>query len=142
MIAYGIEVLPIIRELQDAHHCIIQPWYADYEGAGVSFDNLMAHLKDLHGKRPLQCYFLELTKSILVGSTRIVDRYEDFLCGMKLDVVTRSHYFDGFIGNWDAKGTWLEDNVQGWAESVRTLSVVACKHLQTAYSGLHNSLQH
>ena len=29
MIAYGIEVLPLIRELWDAHPCVTQPWYAD-----------------------------------------------------------------------------------------------------------------
>ena len=33
-IKYGIEVLPLIRELGEAHPCITQPWYADDAGAG------------------------------------------------------------------------------------------------------------
>ena len=31
-------------------------------------------------------------------------------------------------------------NIEGWAESVKTLAGVARKHLQSAYSGLQNSL--
>ena len=34
MIAYGIGVLPLIRELQDAHPCVTQTWYADDARAG------------------------------------------------------------------------------------------------------------
>ena len=29
MIAYGIVVLPLIRDLRRAHPCVMQPWYAD-----------------------------------------------------------------------------------------------------------------
>ena len=29
IIAYGIGVLPVIRELQGAHHRVTHPWYAD-----------------------------------------------------------------------------------------------------------------
>ena len=32
MITYDIGVLPLIRELQDAHTCITQPWYDDDAG--------------------------------------------------------------------------------------------------------------
>ena len=28
IIAYGIGVLPLIREIQDSHPCVSQPWYA------------------------------------------------------------------------------------------------------------------
>ena len=34
MIEYGIRVLPLIRELWDAHPQVTQPWYADDAGAG------------------------------------------------------------------------------------------------------------
>ena len=33
MIAYGIGVLPLIRELREAHPRVTQPWYADDAGA-------------------------------------------------------------------------------------------------------------
>ena len=34
MIAYGIGVLPLIRELRNDHPRVTQPWYADDTGAG------------------------------------------------------------------------------------------------------------
>ena len=34
MIVYGIGILPLIRELQDAHPQVTQPWYADDARAG------------------------------------------------------------------------------------------------------------
>ena len=47
MIAYGIWVLPLIRNLQDTHPRVTQPWYADDAGAGGSFGNLISHFKDI-----------------------------------------------------------------------------------------------
>ena len=61
---------------------------------------------------------------------------------MGITVVTGSHYLGGFIGDMGTKNTWLADKVQGWAESVKTLSGVACNHPQSAYAGLQKSLQH
>ena len=43
MIAYGIGVLHLIRELQDSHLRVTQPWYADYAGAGGKFGNILEH---------------------------------------------------------------------------------------------------
>ena len=36
MIAYGIGVLPLIRDLRRSHTRVTQPWYADDAGAGGS----------------------------------------------------------------------------------------------------------
>ena len=40
MISYGIGVLPLIRELRNAHPLVIQPWYADDVGAGGTFHQI------------------------------------------------------------------------------------------------------
>ena len=37
--------------------------------------------------------------------------------------------------------SWIKEKVEGWAESVRTLAGVACKHPQSAYVGLQKALQ-
>ena len=36
MIAYGIGVLPLIRDLRRAHPHFMQPWYADDGGGGTT----------------------------------------------------------------------------------------------------------
>ena len=66
MIAYGIGVLPLIRELREAHPRVTQPWYADDTGAGGTFTEVQAHFQDLQVRGPARGYYPELTKSILV----------------------------------------------------------------------------
>ena len=60
---------------------------------------------------------------------------------MGIQVVTRSQYLGGFVWERAAEVRWIHQNVEGWAESVRTLAGVACKHLQSTYAGLQKSLQ-
>ena len=44
------------------------------------------------------------------------------------------------MGEREADAIWIKKKVEGWAESVRTLSGVYLKHLQCAYAGLQKSL--
>ena len=48
--------------------------------------------------------------------------------GMGVRVLTGSRYLGGFICDRDAETTWLDEKVQGWAESLRTLLGVTRKH--------------
>ena len=66
MIAYVIGVLPLIRELRDAHPRATQTWYADDAGAGGTFHQAQAHFLDLQSRGPARVYYLEQIKSILV----------------------------------------------------------------------------
>ena len=52
MIAYGIWVLPLIRDLRRAHPRVTQPWYADDAGAGGKFEDVMSHFRDLQLRGP------------------------------------------------------------------------------------------
>ena len=55
--------------------------------------------------------------------------------------MTGRRYLGGFVGDGAAEKSWMDEKVDVWAESVRTLAGVACKHLQSAYDGLKKSLQ-
>ena len=46
MIIYGIGVLPLIRELREAHPRVTHPWYPDDAGAGGTFAKVQAHFQD------------------------------------------------------------------------------------------------
>ena len=73
MIAYDIGVLPLIRELRNAHPRVTHPWYADDTGAGGTFQQIMELFRDLQARGPARGYYPEPTKSILVvapGSSR------------------------------------------------------------------------
>ena len=66
MIAYGIGVLPIIRELRNTHPRVTQPWYTDDAGVEGTFQQILEHFWDLQARVPARGYYPEPTKSILV----------------------------------------------------------------------------
>ena len=88
MIAYGIGVLPLIRDLRRYHPHVTQPWYANDVGVGGKFGDVMAHFRDLQPRGTDQGYFPEPTKSILVVAKRNVPRTKEYFRGMGVQVVT------------------------------------------------------
>ena len=141
MIAYGIGVLPLIRELWEAHPRVTQPRYADDAGTGGKFEHILDHFNDMQARGPSRGYFPEPTKSILVVDPRNLPRVENFFHGMGVKIVTGSRYLGGFVRYIVAEDIWLAEKVQGWADSVKTLAEVARKHPQSAYTGIQKSLQ-
>ena len=123
MIAYGIEVLQLIHDLQRDHPRVTQLWYADDAGAGGKFGDVMAHFRDLQLKGPARGYFPEPTKSILVVSEKNVPRANTFFRGMGVKVVTGSRYLGGYTGERAAEAAWVQEKVEGWAASVKTLDL-------------------
>ena len=65
-----------------------------------------------------------------------VARADDFFRGMGIKLVTGSRYLGGFFGDKESEDSYLAEKLQGWKESVKTLSGVSRKHLQSAYAGL------
>ena len=66
MIAYGIGVLTLIRELRNTHPRVTQPWYADDAGAGRTFQHILEHFRYLQARGPARGYYPDPTKRILV----------------------------------------------------------------------------
>ena len=58
-----------------------------------------------------------------------VPQAKEYFRGMGIQVVTGRRYLGGFVGERKAEASWIQDKVDGWAESVRTLAGVARKHL-------------
>ena len=90
--------------------------------------DIQANIQDLQGRGPLQGYYPEPTKIILVIDRRNVAIAEAFFRGMGLKVVPRSLYLGGFIRDQREEATWLMAKVEEWIASVRTLLVVSCWH--------------
>ena len=141
MVAYGLGIPPLIRELYKAFPGVTQPWYVDDARAGVTFEGIRLHLDNLVVRGPLHGYSLEPTKSVLVMSPRNVPQEETFFMGYGLSTVTGSHYLRHFVGSKAAQDPWLGEKVERWQDSVATLYQVARRHPHTAYSGLQQSLQ-
>ena len=106
MIAYGIGVPPLIRELRRYHPHVTQPWYADDAGAGGSFGALMAHFRDLQLKGPAWGYFPSPTKRILVVAEQNIPRATEYFRGMGIKIVTGTDTWEDSWGSgrWRASG--------------------------------------
>ena len=98
MITYDLGLLPLIRDLRTAHPSVNQPWYPDDSGEGGTFTGIQQHLDDLMVQGPLQGYFPEQNKSILVVSPWNSPRAEAFFRGYVLKIVKGIRYLGGFMG--------------------------------------------
>ena len=56
-------------------------------------------------------------------------------------VVTGNRYLGGYIGDKEAEGRWLTENIKEWTDSVEILAGVYHKHPQSDYAVLQKSLQ-
>ena len=70
-----------------------------------------------------------------------VPRATEYFRGMGIKIVTGSRYLGGFVGQRETEIQWVRTEVEGWAESVKTLAGVDRKHPQSAYAGLQKSLK-
>ena len=129
MISYDIGVLPLIRELQNAHPRVTQPWYADDAGVGGTSQQVQEHFQYLQARGPAWGYNPEPTKSILVVAPGNVARSEEHFWGLGILVLTGNRYLRGFLGDADAERGWIQEKVRGWTESVKVLAGGAHKHL-------------
>ena len=136
MIEYGIGILPLIRELQNAHPRVTQSWYDDDAGAGGTFQQVQEHFRYLQARVPAQGYYPELTKSILVVALGNVARAEEHFRGLGIRVVTGHRYMGGFIGDADAERGWLRDKIRGWMESVKKPAVCLRRTAKVAPAGV------
>ena len=95
MIAYGIGVLPLIRELRNAHPRVTHPWCADDAGAGGTVQKILERFRDLQARGQSQGYYQEPTKSILVVASGNVARAEEHFQGLGIRVVAGHSYLGG-----------------------------------------------
>jgi hypothetical protein len=141
MAAYGILLLPLIRQLKREIPDVSQPWYADDAGAGGNFGSLRRYFERLQELGPSRGYFPEPSKSILVVLDHNKEKAESSFTDLNFEVTNGSRYLGGFIGDSAAQQTWIEKKTRDWAAAVNELALVAPRFPQAAYAGLQKSLQ-
>ena len=124
MITYGLRVLPLFRELQEAHTKVIQPWYEDYTGVGRNFSFILAHLDEIMVWVTTRVYLLYSTNSFMVFFTHYLAQAESFFRWQGLTIITRSRYLGGYIGGATAKAEWLGEKFWEWEVGVNTMEGV------------------
>ena len=141
MFAYGLGILPLIRQLKADFPEVEQPWYADDAGAGGNFSEIRRFFSKLEEIGPNYGYYPEPSKSILVVRQHNLEAAKRAFPDFGFKVTTGSRYLGGFIGEDAALKEWLAEKTEIWEEAVVDLAAAAPNFPQAAYAGLQKSLQ-
>ena len=66
MVAYGIYVIPLIKQLKVTYRVVTQPWYADNVGSLGMYNNIKLYFNLLGQSRPGCGYYLEPSKIVMI----------------------------------------------------------------------------
>ena len=95
MIAYGLGVLALSRELREAHPKFTQPWYAENSGVVRTLPCIFSHLENIMAQGQPRGYLPDPTNSILFISTHNFKRAESFLNRRGPTIFIGSRYLGG-----------------------------------------------
>jgi hypothetical protein len=143
MVAYGVGVLPLIRNLKERFPKLYQSWYADDASAAGTLKLIKEFFEELVQVGPKYGYFPEPSKSILVVSSNNQPLALNFVETNNLGFIvkTGARYLGGFVGEETDRNNWLEEKISEWSFGVGELANLAHTHPQSAFAGLQKSLQ-
>jgi hypothetical protein len=118
-----------------------QTWYADDAGVAGKFDSIRSLFKKLQDIGPHYGYFPEPSKSILIVTQDNLEAATAAFADLDFKITTGYRYLGAFIGEKDARDTWIKEKVVNWIDAVTELASAAVKYPQAAYTGLQKSLQ-
>ena len=99
MVAYGIIILTLIKQLKSEFYDVIQPWYVDDAGALGTFANVELYFNFLKRLGPRWGYYREPYKVFLVVHQHIIEAGKLFGLLHISKVFTGARYLGGFIGD-------------------------------------------
>ena len=141
MIAYGIGILPLIKNMKRAIPDVTQPWYADYARALGMFARLKTYFDSLTCQGSGQEYHPDPSKSVLIV------RLENLETGKVLGtchgfrVCTGTRYIGGYIGDDESKSDWLREHTLIREKNINTINETAGKYPQESYSAVVRVIQ-
>ena len=130
VVAYVIVFLLIIKHLKESYPDFAQPWYADYDGALGTFDNVKLYFNSLKRIVPARGYYPDPTKIILIVHPENPKARKLFFvrCGFK--VCTGARYLGGYIRDDKSKRSWLKDWMDKWEINIYVITKMVGKYPQ------------
>lgn len=141
MVLYGLALVPLAEKLRAAVPEALQPWYADDAAVAGRTGDIAKVMARLQEWGPARGYFPEPEKSVFIVRPEDEADAKALLQDFNFRYKDGSRYVGGFIGSRARLLEWLEPKIQEWVAAIKTLSRVAKRFPQTAYTGLVRSLQ-
>ena len=103
MIAYGIGILPLIKNLKQDIPDVTQPWHADNTRGLGMLAIIETYFNSLTRQGPGCGYYPRLSKSILIVHPDNFEDRREFGARHRFKVCTGARYFGGYIKDDDSK---------------------------------------
>ena len=136
MIAYGLVILPLIKDLKRDLPDVNLPWYADDSVALGTFAIIEAYFHSLKRQGPVQGHYTEPSKSILIVHLGNLNSVKLFGVCHGFKVCTGMHYIGGFVEDNESKHGWLKDHTSTWDRIIFTFRKTAGEYPQDSYSAV------
>ena len=144
MVLYGIKPTPLAEDLRNADPTLLSPFYSD----DAAFDGLArrstVQLRLLTEQGPDRGYLPDLAKYIFIADNpegKEAAKREFERSGLNINYVDGRRYLGYYLGTREDLEEWVSPKVEAWDHGVCTLSKIAKRCPQSAYTDLRMSLQ-
>ena len=130
MIAYGLGILHLIKNLKTDFPGITQPWYADAAGSLGVFARIKAYFHSLEQHGPGRGYYIEPSKSVLSVHPKNIKARKLFGLRHRFKVCMGTRYLGRYIRDKESNHEWSKERTETWKRNICTISKTAGKYPQ------------
>ena len=141
MIAYGIRILPLTKNLKQAIPDVTHSWYADNARALGMSSRLETYFDSLTRQGLGQGYHPDPTKILLIVRPENLEAGKVFGARHIFRVFTGARYFGGYIGDDNSKRDWLRESTLTWEKNINTIRKTVGKYPQESYATVVRDIQ-
>ena len=141
MVAYGIEIIPMIKQMKAQFPDVTQTWYANHAGAIGTFSNVDLYFNFLKRFVPGCGHYPEPPKSVMIVHRDNLDARKRFGLRHEFKLYTGAYYLGGFIWGNEFKRDWLKVCTKTWEQNITKIRSNAGKYPQESYAVLVRLIQ-
>ena len=140
-IAYGIIILPLIKNLKQEIPDATQPWYADDAVALDMFAKIETNFDLMTRQGLVWGYHPKLIKSVLIVRPENLQTVKVFGARHGFRVCTVACYLGGYIGDNESKQDWFRECTLKWEKNINTIRKTVGEYLQDSYAVVVSAIQ-
>ena len=141
MIAYGIFILLLIKNLKTEYPGVNKPWYVDYTGSLGTFSIIKAYFHSLEQHSPGQGYFSKPSKSVLIMYPHNLKAGKLFGSCNGFKLCMGVSYLGSYIWDDESKNDRLRESMEMWEQNIFTIRKTAGKYPQESYDTMVRAIQ-
>ena len=127
MIAYGIGILPLIKNLKWEIPDITHPWYAGDAGVLGTFTRIETYFDSITLQGPGRGYYTKPSKSVLIVRPDNIEAGKYFRACHGFKVCMGARYLGGYIGDDESKHYWLRERTLTWENNISIIRKILGK---------------